>query len=184
VLHVQVGGRDEGVEPGAGGDLDSPPGLLDVVPGGARQRRDHRPPDLARHGVHRPEVVLTGHRKAGLDDVHPEEIQLARHPDFILEVHAAARRLLSVAQRRVENRDSVGHGVSLDSEVSVHIRGGMQAVNRIRPARSFECRIVQRSDSGRFRLHFTHSYARPETNYILLTDRSASRPPGRSIENL
>src|SRR5207247_4081145 len=137
-----------------------------------------RPPDLARHGVHRPEIVLAGHREAGLDDVHPEEIQLPGQPDLFLEVHAAARRLLAVAQRGVENSDPVGHGVSLRCEVPVHIRGGIETVNRIRPAWSLGCRIVQRNNPPPFRLHSTPSYPRTAAHYTLLTDRSASRSSG------
>ena len=105
VLDVQVGGGDESVEAGPRGRLDGPPGALDVVPGRARQGGDHRSPHFAGHGVHRPEVVLGGDRETRLDDVHPQRIELPGHPELLFQIHAAAGRLLAVAQRRVEDDD-------------------------------------------------------------------------------
>ena len=50
--------------------------------------------------------------KACLDDVDPQVRKRARHPKLFRLRHAAARRLLAVAQRGVEDHDSfaLGHG--------------------------------------------------------------------------
>ena len=51
-------------------------------------------------------VAARGGRKAGLDDVDAELRERARHAQFLGLRHAAARRLLAVAQRRVEDHHS------------------------------------------------------------------------------
>ena len=45
--------------------------------------------------------------KAGLENVHAQPVKLARHLQLLLQVHAAAGRLLAVAQGRVEDADVV-----------------------------------------------------------------------------
>ena len=57
--------------------------------------------------LHRLEVALARDREAGLDHVDAEPLELARDRELLVEVHAAARRLLAVAQRRVEDPDAV-----------------------------------------------------------------------------
>jgi hypothetical protein len=60
-----------------------------------------------RRGRRRPEH--TG-RESGLDDVHTEAFELTRQPDLLVEPHGEAGRLLTVAERRVENDESIRHG--------------------------------------------------------------------------
>ena len=55
--------------------------------------------------LHRLEVALAGDREAGLDDVDPEARQLLGDLELLALVEGDARRLLAVAQRRVEDHD-------------------------------------------------------------------------------
>src|SRR5207249_9853315 len=59
----------------------------------------HLPSD----GLHRLEVAGRSDREAGLDHVDAEIRQCPRHLKLLRQVHAGARALLAVAQRRVEN---------------------------------------------------------------------------------
>ena len=59
--------------------------------------------DLA-HGV---EVAGRGDGKASLDDVHTEADERIRDFQFLMNGHAGARRLLAIAQRRVEDIDTL-----------------------------------------------------------------------------
>ena len=59
--------------------------------------------DLARDRLHGLEVARRGDREAGLDHVHAEPRELVRDLDLLLPVERDPRRLLAVAQRRVED---------------------------------------------------------------------------------
>ena len=88
------------------------PGAIDVRRDRARQARDDRPAHGAGNGAHRLEVAVRGDREAGLDDVHAKAIELLRQPQLLGRGHAEARRLLAVAQRRVEHlRCGIGRHV-------------------------------------------------------------------------
>jgi hypothetical protein len=89
------------------------PGALDVLRLAARQCRHRRALDLGRHRPHCREVALGGDREAGLDDVHAEQAEGARHLELLAEVHAAPRRLLAVTQRGVEDDQPIGGGLGL-----------------------------------------------------------------------
>src|SRR5439155_3393280 len=54
------------------------------------------------------EVAGRADREAGLDDVHAEPSELVRDLELLRRVERDARRLLAVAQRRVEDQYSVG----------------------------------------------------------------------------
>src|SRR5205085_669651 len=56
---------------------------------------------------YRVEIAGRGNRKARLDDVHPEADEGVRHFQFFGDGHARARRLLAVAERRVEDVDAL-----------------------------------------------------------------------------
>ncbi len=63
--------------------------------------------DLLGDRLHRLEIAVGRDRKARLDDVDAELLELARDRELLVEIHAAAGRLLAVAQRRVEDPDPV-----------------------------------------------------------------------------
>ena len=81
---------------------------VDVGHVGARQAGDHRTLDLARDRLHGLEVARRGDREAGLDHVDAEPRELLGDLELLLRVQRDARRLLAVAQRRVEDQYSVG----------------------------------------------------------------------------
>ena len=54
-------------------------------------------------------VVRGSDRKAGLDDINTEVAECSGNLKLLGDRHRAARRLLAVTQRRIENGD-VGHG--------------------------------------------------------------------------
>ena len=60
------------------------------------------------HGL---EVALGGDRKARLADVDAQPAELVADVDFLLDVQRRARRLLAVAQRRVEDPQLIGGGL-------------------------------------------------------------------------
>ena len=82
-------------------------GPLDVGLGGAGQAADDRTSHGLRNGLHRFEVAVARDREARFDDVDAESLELARQGQLLVQVHAAARRLLAVTQGRVEDEDLV-----------------------------------------------------------------------------
>ena len=106
-LDVDVAGGDEGVDARALGVLDRVPGGVDVLLAGAGEAADHGALDLARDRLHGLEVAGRGDREAGLDHVHAEPRELVRDLELLLPVERDARRLLAVAQGRVEDLYSV-----------------------------------------------------------------------------
>ena len=116
VLAVDGAGGEEHVQAVTGSVRQRTCGELDVLEVAARQGADDRPLHLARHRLHRLEVTARSGREARLDDVHAELGERARHPQLLGPGHAAARGLLAVAQRGVEDQHSIGvgnHGNSL-----------------------------------------------------------------------
>jgi hypothetical protein len=107
VLEVKVAGRDESVDPRILSLADRVPTDVDVLESGPGETGDRRAFDLAGDGLNRREVALGSHRKAGLDDVDAQFRELAGHPELLVQVHAAARGLLAVAKRRVENFNDI-----------------------------------------------------------------------------
>ena len=90
--------------------LDGLRHALDVVAIAAREAADDRSLHLARHRVHALPVAARGGGEARFDNVDPKVRKRARHPQLLGLRHAAARRLLAVAQRRVEDHDSFAIG--------------------------------------------------------------------------
>jgi hypothetical protein len=80
----------------------------DVVARAAGEPQITRPFDLARDRVDGLPVAARGGRESGFDHVDPEFCESARDTQLLGPRHAAAGRLLAVAQRGVENQDSVG----------------------------------------------------------------------------
>ena len=108
VLDVDVGGRDERVDPCPRGVLDRVPGGVDVGDMRPREPGDHGSLDPARDLLDRFEVPGRGDREPGLDHVDPQPRELLRDLQLLLGVEADPGRLLAVAQRRVEDQYSVG----------------------------------------------------------------------------
>ena len=106
---VDVRRRDERVDARALGVAHRLPRGVDVSDVRARQARDDRRRrlgDLARDALHRLEVARRGDREAGLDHVDAQARQLLGDLQLLGRVQRDARRLLAVAQRRVEDLDA------------------------------------------------------------------------------
>jgi len=118
MLHVDVAGGDEGVDPGPSRVAHGLPRRVDVLPVAPREATDDRHvrgvgatvvpggcgvADLDGDGAHGVEVVGGGSREPGLDDVDAEAGQLARDDELLRARHRGARGLLPVAQRGVED---------------------------------------------------------------------------------
>ena len=67
--------------------------------------------DLVADPPHALEIAGARDREAGLDDVDAETHELPRDLDLFRRVHARARRLLAVAQRRVEYFYDCAHSI-------------------------------------------------------------------------
>ena len=71
--------------------------------------------DRAGDLAHRLEIARRGDREAGLDHVDAQIHERLGDLQLLVEIHAAAGRLLAVAQRGVENDDRAwfvcGHGM-------------------------------------------------------------------------
>lgn len=93
------------------GVLDGLPGGADIILVAAREATDYRNvtvrvngvTDLDGDGFHGLEVVLRRRGKSGFDDIHAELRQLASDVQLLLRRQRSSRRLLAVAERRVED---------------------------------------------------------------------------------
>ena len=82
------------------------PRALNVGPAGARQAGDDRSPYRRRNRLNRLEVAIGGNGEPGLDHVDAETVELVSQAQLFLLVHAAARRLFTVAKSRVKYRNA------------------------------------------------------------------------------
>ena len=108
VLDVDVRRGDERVDPRSLRVAYGVGSTLDVVGVDAGEAGDDRALDLAGDRLDGLEVAGRGDREAGLDDVDAEARELVRDLELLARVERDARRLLAVAQRRVEDDDPVG----------------------------------------------------------------------------
>ena len=84
-------------------------GALHIERAAAGQRGHLRPGELAADRVDGFEIAFGGDREAGFQDVHAQLHQLPGHAQFFRYGHAAAGRLLAIAQRRVEDVYAIAH---------------------------------------------------------------------------
>ena len=75
---------------------------LDVFLLGAGQGSDARLANGLRNGRDGGEIALRSHGESGLDDVDAQVLKGVRHGELFLRGHAAAGRLLAIAQSGVE----------------------------------------------------------------------------------
>ncbi len=109
VLEVDIAGGDEGVDARALGMRQGLGGALHIERAAARQRGHLGPGKLAADRIDGFEIAFAGDGEAGFEDIHAELHQLARHGQLFRYGHAAAGRLLAIAQRRVENIYAIAH---------------------------------------------------------------------------
>jgi len=88
-------------------------GGINVLVHATRKAGDLRVLDLLGDGLYRGEVTIANHGEARLYDVHFQAAQLPRHRELFAEVHRSPWALLAIAQRGVENQNSVfAHSLS------------------------------------------------------------------------
>ena len=72
------------------------------------QRGDRWALHLAGHCLHTLKVTGRRDRETGLDDIHPKARELVRDLHLLPQIEVNARRLLPVAEGRVEKYDALG----------------------------------------------------------------------------
>ena len=102
-LAVERAGGDEHVDPAALRRRYCIPRRTDIAVAGACQRTDCRTLDALGNAADRRDLARPGRRKPRLDHVDLERRQRLGHPQLGVGAHREARRLLAIAQRRVEN---------------------------------------------------------------------------------
>ncbi len=110
VLDVDIARRDERVDARAGSIGKRLASARDIGGLRAREATDHGPFDLSGNGLHGLKVAGAGDREAGLDDVDTKAGELLGDLQLLAGVQRDAGRLLAVAQRRVEDQNSVTTG--------------------------------------------------------------------------
>ena len=88
-------------------------GARDIAVIGARQRTNDGILDDAGDGLDRFEITGRSRRKASLDHIDLEPLELPRDADLFILGHRRARRLLAVTQGGVKNNQFIGHGIPL-----------------------------------------------------------------------
>ena len=89
------------------GELQRMGGALYIERAGTGERSDHRAADRLTDRTDGLEIAFRGDRKARLQNVHAQIVERMRHLDLFRRAHAAAGRLLAVAQRGVKEDDPV-----------------------------------------------------------------------------
>src|SRR5439155_23716620 len=105
LLHVESARRDEDVEPRAARAGERLGRGVDVLRPRAGERGDGGPGDGGGHRARALEVAGRGGGEPSLDDVDTETLELLGDLRLLVRLQRDARRLLAVAQRRVEDGD-------------------------------------------------------------------------------
>ena len=106
VFAMNGAGGEEDVDAWTGGILQRAPCGLDVFAIAPREAGDDRAVSFASDQIHRLPIAGRGDWETGFDDVDPEFRERLRYPQLLRLGHAAARRLLTVAQRGIEDEDA------------------------------------------------------------------------------
>ena len=170
VLDVDVRGRDERVDARSLGVAYGLRRRASMSAAWARARPAMTGPcDLAGDRLHGLEVAGRGDREAGLDDVDAQARELVGDLELLGRVQRDARRLLAVAQRRVEDQYSVG----------VHVV--MSLLCRLRPAASSRLGLRLRGRHALFPPKGEEKKSEVEQERHALRLRLAERgPPSRN----
>ncbi len=127
-LAMDGAGGQEDVNASLLGVLQRLPGTIDVLIVAASQPADDWAANLLGDSLDGIEIAMRGDGEAGLDDVDAQLDQGLGHFELFANVHAAAGRLLAVAERGIENLDvaCVSHG-RLPSKVEFRCEVGSQS---------------------------------------------------------
>ena len=113
MLQMDIRGREKRMDTDLGRPLQGLPGSIDILRPRPSQAANRRSLDLLRNPPDRFKVSRRTIGKSRFDDIDPQASQLLRHHDLLFHIHAGARRLLSIAQGRIENSDHPSHGFPL-----------------------------------------------------------------------
>ena len=102
---------------------------VDVFLRGAGEAGDRGVFHPPRHFADAFEIADAGDREAGFDNVDAQMIEQIGDFELLLEGHRGARRLLAVAQGRVENQNALA-GLRVRGRVFVHIEFPKSAAPR------------------------------------------------------
>src|SRR6202140_2476216 len=78
---------------------------LDIRRSTAGERGDLGAADRLGHQADGLEITFRSNGEPSLDHVHTQAVELLRHAELFLHIHAATGGLLAVTKRGVENRD-------------------------------------------------------------------------------
>ena len=107
VLEMQIARSQKDVDAGAVGELQGARGHHNVFGLSTSQRGDARLAYGLGNGGDGSEVALGSHGETGLNNVHAQIFQGMSHGQLFLRRHAAAGRLLAVAQCGIEKDDAI-----------------------------------------------------------------------------
>ncbi|OPZ84158.1 MAG: hypothetical protein BWY76_01971 [bacterium ADurb.Bin429] len=113
ILHVDVGGGDEGVNALALRGRHRFGHRHDVLLVRAAEPGDSRPLHFLGNAVDRLEIALGRDGKTRFNDIYAQARELAGDFQLLLDIHAGTGRLLAVAQRGVEYDNLLRHGAIL-----------------------------------------------------------------------
>ncbi len=114
ILQVNVRAGEKDVDARSSGIFQGSRRSFDIFPLGARQTGNLRAAHLGGNQLHGIKVALGGDGKASLQHINAQSLQLPGHAQLFRRVHAAARRLLSIAQRRIKKLDAfLAHSIFL-----------------------------------------------------------------------
>ena len=113
VLDVRVGGTDTCVDTLVLGILQRIVGNVDILLHGTRQRTDGRPCNGLGNLNYRIEITRRTDGESCLNHVDTQLLQRLGHLNLLNGVQLASRHLLAIAKRRVENKQSVTHNLSI-----------------------------------------------------------------------
>ena len=103
---MNLAGRDEHVYPMPLGAFDRRVHLFYVARVASGKATDHGAQVLVRYSFDGLEVARRRCRETGFDNVDTQFGKRSGDTQFLPQRHAAARRLLAIAQRRVENSNA------------------------------------------------------------------------------
>src|ERR1700686_906656 len=106
VSQMNVGGCQKNVDARARGSLQRLPCTVNVAGASTSEASDDGTPQRGGDTLHGFEVAVGGDWESGLDHIHAEAVELLGQAQLFLHFHTAARRLLAVAKRGVEDGDA------------------------------------------------------------------------------
>ncbi len=106
MLHMDVAGRDEGMNPATlTGVLQCLPSAVNVHVVSSRKSGDLWALNRLGNLLDRFKIAIRGDRKTGFHDIDIKPLQLVGDPYLFLDVHARAWRLLTITQSGIKNND-------------------------------------------------------------------------------